>query len=112
MYASFSGSGGPYHYGICGKSEGSPRWAGIVADFNEYAGGSLGFPNRALWAIGGSGRSNSFGRDITEGYNGLLDVPGATAPGYYATARMRSGERLGYPNLVEVAFHACELLEY
>jgi hypothetical protein len=48
VYASFSGSSGPYYSGICGTSEGSPQRAGIVADFNQYAGGLLGFLHRAL----------------------------------------------------------------
>ena len=112
IYASFPGSGGAGWYGIGGTSEGSPQWAGIVADLNQYSGRPLGFLNPALYALGGSGRFSSMGRDITKGYNGLEDVPGATAPGYYATPGWDLASGWGTPNLVELPYRPFELLEY
>jgi subtilase family serine protease len=75
-------------------------WAGIVADLNQYAGRPLGFLNPALSEIGRSGLFGSFGRDITEDYNGLLDVPGAPAPGYYRTPGWDLASGWGTANLV------------
>jgi subtilase family serine protease len=112
IYASFPGSGGAAYSGICGTSEGSPQWAGIIADLNQFAGRPLGFLNPALYALGGAGRFSSIGRDITKGYNGLLDVPGATAPGYYATPGWDLASGWGSPNLVELPYRLFELLEY
>jgi subtilase family serine protease len=111
-YASFPGSGGAGWYGIGGTSEGSPQWAGIVADLNQYAGRPLGFLNPALYALGGAGRFSSMGRDITKGYNGLEDVPGATAPGYYATRGWDLASGWGTPNLVDLPYRLLELLDY
>ena len=112
IYASFPGSGGAGWYGLGGTSEGSPQWAGIVADLNQYSGRPLGFLNPALYALGGSGRFSSMGRDITKGNNGLQDVPGATAPGYYATPGWDLASGWGTPNLVELPYRLFELLEY
>jgi subtilase family serine protease len=112
IYASFPGSGGADWYGICGTSEGSPQWAGIVADLNQYAGRPLGFLNPALYALGGAGHFSSIGRDITQGNNALLDVPGATAPGYYATRGWDLATGWGSPNLVELPYHVFGFLEY
>jgi hypothetical protein len=95
VYLSYFGASEAGYYGICGTSAGSPLWAGIVADLNQYAGRPLGFLNPALYALGGFGRFSSFGRDITVGNNELLDVPGAVAPGVFSDARMGSGDRLG-----------------
>jgi subtilase family serine protease len=52
------------------------------------------------------------GRDITKGNNALLDVPGATAPGYYATRGWDLASGWGTPNLVELPYRLLELLEY
>jgi subtilase family serine protease len=112
MYLSYSGPENAGYYFVCGTSEGSPQWAGIVADLNQYAGRPLGFLNPALYALGGLGRFSSFGRDITVGNNGLLDVPGAVAPGYSATSGWDLASGWGTPNLVELPYHAFELLEY
>jgi subtilase family serine protease len=113
VYLSFSGLGAPPGwYGVGGTSEGSPQWAGIVADLNQYAGRPLGFLNPALYALGGFGRFDSFGRDITVGNNALVDVPGAVAPGYSATRGWDAASGWGTPNLVELPNHAFELLEH
>ena len=112
VYLSYFGADSAGFYGICGTSEGSPQWAGIVADLNQYAGRPLGFLNPALYALGGLGDFSSFGRDITVGNNALLDVPGAVAPGYSATPGWDPASGWGSPNLVELPYHASELLEH
>jgi len=102
VYASFPGSGGAGYYGICGTSEGSPQWAGIIADLNEYAGRPLGFLNPALYALGGAGQFGRIGRDITVGNNALVGVTGAVAPGYPATPGWDLASGWGSPNLIEL----------
>ena len=112
VYLSFSGLGAPPGwYGVGGTSEGSPQWAGIVADLNQYAGRPLGFLNPSLYALGGLGQFSSFGRDIKVGNNELLDVPGAVAPGYSATRGWDPASGWGTPNLIELPYHAFKLLE-
>jgi subtilase family serine protease len=112
VYLSYLGPAEAGYYGICGTSEGSPQWAGIVADLNQYAGRPLGFLNPALYALGGIGRFGSFGRDITVGNNALLGVPGAVAPGYSAAPGWDPASGWGTPNLVELPKHMFELLEH
>lgn len=113
VYLSFSGLGAPAGwYGVGGTSEGSPQWAGIIADLNQYAGRPLGFLNPALYTLGGLGQFGSFGRDITVGNNQLRDVPGAVASGYSATRGWDPASGWGTPNLVELPYHAFELLEH
>jgi subtilase family serine protease len=112
VYLSYFGADSAGFYGICGTSEGSPQWAGIVADLNQYAGRPLGFLNPALYALGGLGDFSSFGRDITVGNNALLDVPGAVAPGYSAKRGWDPASGWGTPNLVKLPYHAFELLEH
>jgi len=112
IYLSYFGSAEAGWYGICGTSEGSPQWAGIVADLNQYAGRPLGFLNPALYAVGGLGRFSSFGRDITVGNNALLDVPGAVAPGYSATPGWDLASGWGSPNFATLPFQPFELIEH
>jgi subtilase family serine protease len=112
VYLSYFGAADAGFYTICGTSEGSPQWAGIVADLNQYAGRPLGFLNPALYALGGIGRFDGFGRDITVGNNELLQVPGAVAPGYSATSGWDPASGWGSPNLVELPKHAFELLDH
>jgi len=112
VYVSFPGSGGPAFEGICGTSEGSPQWAGIVADLNQYAGRPLGFLNPVLYAIGGAGEFQRIGRDITVGNNGLIDVPGAVAPGYSATPGWDLASGWGTPNFVALPAQEFLLLNH
>jgi subtilase family serine protease len=112
VYLSFYGAADAGFYGTCGTSEGSPQWAGIVADLNQYAGRPLGWLNPALYALGGFGRFDSFGRDIKLGNNALLDVSGAVAPGYPAKPGWDPASGWGSPNLVELPQHGFELLEH
>ena len=95
------------YYFICGTSEGSPQWAGIVADLNQYAGRPLGFLNPALYAVGGLGGFGQFGRDITVGTNAFLGVPG-----YSAARGWDLATGWGTPNLVELPYHSIGFLEH
>jgi subtilase family serine protease len=69
-----------------GTCEGSPQWAGIIADANQLAGHPLGFLNRKLYAIG---EESDLFHDITFGsnaFNGFSGVPGYIAtPGWDLT---------------------------
>jgi subtilase family serine protease len=112
VYLSYFGPNSAGWYGICGTSEGSPQWAGIVADLDQYAGRPLGFLNPALYTVGGFGRFGSFGRDITVGNNALLDVAGAIAPGYSATVGWDPASGWGTPNFAALPYQGLELFDY
>jgi subtilase family serine protease len=112
VYLSFLGPDSAGWYTICGTSEGSPQWAGIVADLNQYAGRPLGFLNPALYATGGLGQFYRFGRDIKVGNNILLDVPGAATSGYHAAPGWDAASGWGTPNLVELPYQPFQLLEH
>ena len=107
-YSSYPGGGEPGWYYACGTSEGAPSWAGIVADLNQYAGRPLGLLNPALYALGGAGKFDLIGRDITVGDNGFL----AGVPGYSATRGWDPASGWGTPNLVEFRGPLIELLEH
>jgi subtilase family serine protease len=84
VYLSFAPNT-PGFYAIGGTSEGSPQWAGIVADGNQLAGHPLGFLNPALYKVGsGSDRGEGY-HDITVGNNGYDGIKGYNAtPGWDA----------------------------
>ena len=70
-------------YFIGGTSEGSPQWAGIIADANQLAGRPLGFLNPAICSIGNSGDYQESFHDITFGSNAFAGVRGFKAtPGW------------------------------
>jgi subtilase family serine protease len=81
VYLSFAGlPGAGYYYFIGGTSEGSPQWAGLVADLDQLAGHPIGFLNPYLYALGAAGIGF---HDITVGNNSDNGVPGYTAtPGW------------------------------
>ncbi len=106
VYVGFLGSANAGYYFIGGTSEGSPQWAGIAADLNQYAGQPLGFLNPALYSIGGSGHFREIGRDITVGNNGYNGVPG-----YLATPGWDLASGWGTPDLDKIMHHALELLD-
>ena len=112
IYLSFLGADNAGWYGICGTSNSTPQWAGIIADLNQYAGRPLGFLNPALYAVGGLGLWGSFGRDITQGNNALLDVPGIVAPGYSAGPGWDPASGWGTPNFVQLPYQQLELLQH
>jgi subtilase family serine protease len=83
IYLSFLGPSNAGYYLIGGTSEGSPQWAGIVADLNQRAGFPLGFLNPRLYALGGLDKFSRYGRDIALGNNAYGGVPGYSAgPGW------------------------------
>jgi subtilase family serine protease len=96
IYLSFFGPSAAGYYSIGGTSEGSPQWAGIIADANQLAGHPLGFLNPKLYAIGASGEQSQFFHDITYGSNA---DDGPTVPGYLATPGWDLTTGWGTPNL-------------
>jgi subtilase family serine protease len=74
------------YYFIGGTSEGSPQWAGIVADANQLAGHPLGFLNPKLYKLGAAGGVSEFFNNVTFGSNALNGVSGYNAsPGWDLT---------------------------
>jgi subtilase family serine protease len=71
------------YYFIGGTSEGSPQWAGIIADANQLAGHPLGFLNPKLYLLGNRGQQSEFFHDIRFGSNAF---PFNSVPGYIATS--------------------------
>jgi subtilase family serine protease len=103
IYLSFFGPANAGFYMTGGTSEGSPQWAGIVADLNQYAGHPLGFLNPRLYALGHRGAVSDYIRDITMGNNAIIGVPGITdVPGYNATAGWDLASGWGTPDFVHV----------
>jgi subtilase family serine protease len=72
----------PGYYAIGGTSEGSPDWAGLVADLDQLAGHPVGLLNPYLYALGAAGIGF---HDVTVGNNAANGVPGYSAtPGWDA----------------------------
>jgi subtilase family serine protease len=84
VYLSFFGASEAGYYTIGGTSEGSPDWAGLAADLDQFAGHPLGLLNPYLYALGAAGIGF---HDITVGNNGQDGVPGYSAtPGWDAAS--------------------------
>ena len=85
VYLGFSGiPSGWYIFG--GTSEGSPTWAGIIADGNQFAGHPLGFLNPAIYQLGSGPYYSKTLHDIIQGNNSFDGIPGYIAtPGWDAT---------------------------
>ncbi len=94
VYLSFLGPAGTGYYLIGGTSCGSPQWAGITADLNQYGHAPLGFLNSKLYALGRLGLFAHFGHDVTIGNNAYAGVPG-----YNATVGWDLSTGWGTPNL-------------
>ena len=93
VYISITGVPTGY-YRIGGTSEGSPEWAGIIADANQLAGRPLGFLNTKLYLLGKTDLLYRGFHDITVGNNSFAGVPGYNAtPGWDLTTGW------GTPNL-------------
>ncbi len=75
VYLSFI-PGGAGWYTIAGTSEGSPQWAGIIADGNQWAGRPLGFINTALYQIGAGKAGATSYHDILTGNNSSQGIQG------------------------------------
>jgi subtilase family serine protease len=84
VIAAWSAPFGPGTFFIFGgTSAGSPQWSGIVADLDQARGRPLGFINRKLYRLGGSGALASLFHDITLGDNSFDGLPGYPAtPGF------------------------------
>jgi len=67
MYQSFPGGGPPGFYVVCGTSEATPLFSGIVAIADQYAGHDLGVINPALYRLSEAGAPGIV--DITSGNN-------------------------------------------
>jgi len=63
-------------YLIAGTSEGSPQWAGIIADGNQWAGRPLGFINTALYQIGAGKAGATSYHDVLTGNNSSDGIQG------------------------------------
>lgn len=99
VYLGFLGGNNNGYYIFGGTSEGSPSWAGIVADLDQFAGVPLGFLNPALYALGATGGLyGTLLRDVTVGQNGFGGVPG-----YHATRGWDATTGWGTPDLTRLA---------
>lgn len=76
IYLSAKVAGQAGYYAIGGTSEGSPDWAGLVADLDQATGHPLGLLNTTLYTLGKAG---SGFHDVTVGKNGLDGVKGYSA---------------------------------
>lgn len=87
-----------------GTSEGSPAWAGITADLNQYLGHPIGFLNPIVYALNLNGRISAQDfHDITVGDNSQLTNTPAV-PGFSATRGWDAATGLGTP-IVQPLFH-------
>jgi len=91
IYMSAKVAGQAGYYGIGGTSEGSPDWAGLVADLDQATGHPLGLLNTTLYTLGKAG---SAFHDVTVGNNGLNGVKG-----YSATKGWDLASGFGSPNV-------------
>ena len=95
----FLGAGNNGYYIFGGTSEGSPAWAGVVADLNQRAGFPLGFLNPALYALGAANLLYpSVLHDVAVGNNAQPPIPG-----YNATKGWDATTGWGTPNLGQFA---------
>lgn len=97
VYISFIPNGVGYYF-IGGTSEGSPQWAGVIADINQLAGHPVGFINPALYSLGNSNEYASTFHDITVGNNGYNGIPG-----YDATSGWDLATGWGTPKVAALA---------
>jgi subtilase family serine protease len=67
MYQSFPGGGPPGFYEVCGTSEATPLFSGVVAIADQYAGHDLGVINPALYKLSQDGAPGIV--DVTKGNN-------------------------------------------
>jgi subtilase family serine protease len=93
VYTGFLPGNAGYYF-IGGTSEGSPQWAGIIADANQLAGHPLGFLNLKLYSLVALVGQSQFFHDITIGNNSFNGVPG-----YAATTGWDLASGWGTPNL-------------
>jgi subtilase family serine protease len=94
IYLSFLGPTNAGYYFIGGTSEGSPQWAGLVSDLNQFLHHPIGFLNPYLYALGAAGVGF---HDVTVGNNSLNGVTG-----YDATPGWDLATGWGTPNLAQL----------
>jgi len=75
IFASFI-PGNAGFFAIGGTSEGSPQWAGLIADADQLAGHGLGLINASLYKIGNSSKAQTAYHDITIGNNNSRGLKG------------------------------------
>jgi subtilase family serine protease len=75
-YSSYKGGGPPGWYVVCGTSEATPLFSGIVALADQYAGHDLGVINPALYELSANGAPGIV--DITKGNNTVTFPQGGT----------------------------------
>ena len=92
IYLSFLNPAGYYFIG--GTSEGSPQWAGVVSDLNQFLHRPIGFLNPYLYALGAAGVGF---HDVTVGNNTFNGVTG-----YDATPGWDLATGWGTPNLAQL----------
>ncbi|HET8561168.1 MAG TPA: S53 family peptidase [Marmoricola sp.] len=85
------------YYGVCGTSEASPMFAGVVAIADQAAGHDLGLLNQQLYAL----RPPSY--DVTSGNN---TQDGSGVPGYAAGTGWDPVTGLGTPADAQAFVHA------
>jgi subtilase family serine protease len=97
VYASFLPSCAGCYFFIGGTSEGSPQWAGIIADANQLARHAIGYLNPTIYGLNDADGAKYF-HDITAGNNGFAGIPGySAAPGWdlatgWGTPNLGGGE--------------------
>ncbi|PYI66314.1 protease [Arthrobacter livingstonensis] len=80
VHLGFLGAGNNGYYIFGGTSEGSPAWAGVVADLNQRAGFALGFLNPTLYALGAAKLIYpAVLHDVTVGNNAQPPIAGFSA---------------------------------
>lgn len=100
VYLGFLGGVNNGYYLFGGTSEGSPSWAGIVADLNSYLHHPMGFLNPTLYTLGAvHALYPSPLRDVTTGTNGGQDG----IAGYSAGPGWDPATGLGTPNMTVLA---------
>jgi subtilase family serine protease len=98
VYLGFLGGASNGFYLFGGTSEGTPQWAGITADANQYAHHPLGFLNPALYQIGKNpSEARQSYHDITLGNNGTDKMTG-----YQATPGWDAATGWGTPKVKEL----------
>jgi subtilase family serine protease len=75
-YSSYKGGGPPGWYVVCGTSEATPLFSGIIALADQYAGHDLGVINPALYELSANGAPGIV--DITKGNNTVTFPQGGT----------------------------------
>ena len=91
------------YYGVCGTSEASPMFAGVVAIADQAAGHDLGLLNEKLYALGASSDYPSSVFDVTSGDN---TQEGSGVPGFAAGTGWDAVTGLGTPADAQAFVHA------